>query len=142
MGRVMHFDVVVRAAYMTDPAPHVRFAVSGFAGVSIYVSDMQGAVDFYSALLGPPAYKEADEVVGWSIGDGWLSVFQSTGWDPSNVEITIRCSTTAAARDLHAAFAVAGGHIEEPEETLMFEPVLLCAATDPFGTRYLIIAAI
>ena len=129
-----------RKAYFTSPEPEQRYAFRGFGGISIYYGEYEEAVAFYTSVFGPPAYVEEEEVTGWPVGGGWLSVFNGESGTPGNVEITLWCKTREAVDEIRAAFLAAGGTAEEPEETHMYDPVYLCIAEDPFGVSFLITA--
>jgi hypothetical protein len=55
------------------------------------------------------------------------------------VEITLSMLAPQQAKKLHQAFIDAGGQGESPSDQLMYQPIRYCPATDPFGTRILII---
>lgn len=57
-----------RKKYFTEPAPSPRFRFSGLCGVALYFEDYRPAVDYYSTVLGPPAYVEGEGTRGWRIG--------------------------------------------------------------------------
>ena len=127
-----------RHAYFTDPAPAARFDLEGVFGTTLYYSDYEEAVEFYAAVLGPPAYVEGAATRGWRIGGTWLTLLAGGDGRPRNVEVPIVASTPAEAERLQAAFIDAGASGPHPQDGLMYEPVRLCPVTDPFGTELLI----
>ena len=127
-----------RNAHFVQPGPRPRYAFAGTFGVTLYFEDYDGAVEYYSAVLGPPAYVEGEGTRGWPIGTGWLTLLRGKSGNPRNVEVTLQMDTPAEAERLHGAFVAAGGQGAPPSEELMYEPVRFCAVRDPFGTDLLI----
>jgi len=127
-----------RQRFFADPAPAPRFAFHGVHGVTLYFADYDAAVAFYARVLGPPAYAEGDDTRGWPLGDSWLTLLKGGDGAPRNVEVAIVMASTAEAERLQAAFIAAGGMGATPRDALMYEPVRLCPARDPFGTDVLI----
>jgi hypothetical protein len=129
-----------RHAYFTDPAPDPRFDLEGVLGITLYFSEYGEAVEFYTTVLGPPAYVEGRGTRGWRLGGTWLTLLSGGDGAPSNVEIPIVTSTPAEAERLQKAFIDAGGTGPHPSDRLMYEPIRSCPVTDPFGTHLLIMA--
>jgi uncharacterized glyoxalase superfamily protein PhnB len=129
--------------FFVKPQPEPRFDYLGLNGVALFFEDYQAALDYYSAVLGPPAYIEGEYTHGWRLGNSWLTLFPSkSGGDPRNVELTINMPTPDEADRLQRAFIEAGGTGEPPSDQLMYEPIRYCAVTDPFGTEIIIISLI
>lgn len=129
-----------RHAYFVDPPPQPKFDVRGVLGSTLYFSDYAAAVDFYTRVLGHPAYVEGGGTRGWRLGDTWLTLLSGGEGAPRNVEVPIVTATPTEAERLQAAFIEAGGTGPHPEDHLMYEPVRICPVTDPFGTQLLIYA--
>ncbi len=129
-------------AFFTHPAPPSRFRFRRLGGVSIAVADLAAASAFYTAVLGPPGYVEAD-AHGWRIGDAWLTLLADAqaGTGRSAVGFSLALDSPGEAERLQRAFAAAGATTTAPQDTLMYEPVRLCPVIDPFGTHILLIAA-
>jgi hypothetical protein len=128
--------------YFVKPQPEPRFEYLGLNGVALFFEDYQAALDYYSAVLGPPAYVEGEFTHGWRIGNSWLTLFPSKSGNPHSVELTINMPTPEQAQRLQQAFIAAGGVGEPPSDQLMYEPIRYCAVTDPFGTEIIIISLI
>jgi len=135
----MDFDEY-RRNYFAHPAPTPPFEVAGLRGVTLYVREFERAVAFYEKVLGPAAYVEGGNTRGWRLGDGWLTLLRDRLADSRYVEVTLRTPTSAEADRLREAFMAAGGNATEPTDTIHYEPVRLSHVTDPFGTRWLIVA--
>ena len=116
------------------------FDLRGVLGATLYFSDYPAAVEFYSEVLGEPAYAEGGGTRGWRLGATWLTLLAGGEGAPRNVEVPIVTSTPAEAERLQAAFVDAGATGSHPEDQLMYEPVRVCPVTDPFGTQLLIYA--
>ena len=129
-----------RRAYYADPEPEPRFAFASTGGAVIFIEDYDGAVAFYRAVLGEPAYVEGPSTHGWRLGDSWLTVFPSGDGGPRNTEIQILMETPDEAERLQAALIAAGASGPEPTDQLMYEPIRSCPVTDPFGTDILVYA--
>ena len=127
-----------RHAYFADPEPEPRFALEGVLGATLYFSEYEAAVEFYTEVLGPPAYVEGSGTRGWRIGGTWLTLLAGGDGSPRNVEVPIVASTPAEAERIQAAFIDAGASGPHPQNGLMYEPVRLAPVTDPFGTELLI----
>lgn len=128
-----------REKFFTEPAPEPRFDYLGLYGTTLYFSDYDAAVDYYSRVLGPPAYVEGEGTRGWQLGNTWLTLLKGKRGNPLNVELNIVMPTPEGAESLQAAFIEAGGKGEPPSDQLMYEPVRSCPVVDPFGTNILII---
>lgn len=129
-----------RKAYFTDPAPEARFDFVSTGGAVLFIEDYRAALDYYTGVLGEPAYVEGPSTHGWRIGDSWLTLFPGGDGAPRNTEIGLLMDTPAEAEHLQAALIAAGGHGPDPSDQLMYEPVRSCPVTDPFGTELLIYA--
>lgn len=126
--------------YFVKPQPESRFDFLGLNGIALFFEDYQAALDYYTAVLGPPAYVEGPYTRGWRLGNSWLTLFPSKGGNPRNVELTINMPTPEDAECLQRAFIEAGGTGQPPSDQLMYEPVRYCAVVDPFGTEIIIIS--
>lgn len=127
-----------RRAYFTDPPPESRYGLRGILGVTLYFSDYSAAVDFYTTVLGEPAYVEGAGTRGWRLGETWLTLLAGGDGAPSNVEIPIVAASPAEAERMQTAFIAAGATGSHPSDQLMYRPVRVCPVTDPFGTELLI----
>ena len=128
-----------RRAFIPDPQPEPRFAfAAGAMAMALYYEDLAAAVDYFSAVLGPPNYKEEMRAISWFVGSGGLTLLPGKNGNPTNVELGFVTKTVAEAERLHRAFIDAGGKGEDPIDTLMFVPVRFCAVTDPFGVQIII----
>jgi hypothetical protein len=127
-----------RDNYFVDPAPPPRFAYAGIHGATLYFGDYEAAVEYYTRVLGAPAYVEGAGTRGWRIGNTWLTLLKGENGNPQNVEVMIATQTPDEVDRLHAAFIEAGGKGEAPSDQLMYEPVRYCLAQDPFGASILI----
>ncbi len=131
-----------RQKFFTDPAPEALFEFRGLHGTTLYFADYEEAVDFYTRVLGPPAYVEGQGTRGWRLGNTWLTLLQGKSGNPKNLELNIIMQTPQEADRLQAAFIEAGGVGEPPTDQLMYEPVRFCPVVDPFGTNILIISSL
>lgn len=131
-----------RHAYFSDPPPEPRFDLRGVLGITLYFSDFAAALDFYTSVLGEPAYVEGAGTRGWQLGDTWLTLLAGGDGAPRNVEVPIVASSPAEAERLQAAFIGAGATGPHPSDQLMYVPVRVCPVTDPFGTELLIFATL
>jgi len=131
-----------RRKYYSDPQPEPRFAFSGLQGLVLYYQDYPQALAFLEQVFGPPNYVEGEDTHGWRIGPGWLTVFPSSGGNPQNIEVPIYLQSSAEVDRLHAALLEAGATGEPPEDTLMYEPVHMAFATDPFGVVWMLVHAL
>ena len=129
-----------RKAYFTDPTPEPRFQFERTFGISLYFEDFDAAVQYYSQVLGPPAYVEGKGARDWQIGGGWLTLLKGLAGNPQNVELTFRVATPGEAEQLQQAFITAGGEGPAPSDELMYEPLRFCPVRDPFGTELLIVS--
>jgi hypothetical protein len=128
-----------REKYFTSPPPKPLFDFLGLYGMTLYFSDFEAAVDFYTLVLGSPAYVEGEGTRGWRLGNTWLTLLKGKMGNPQNVELNIIMQSVQEADRLQAAFIEAGGKGEPPSDQLMYEPVRFCPVRDPFGTNILII---
>lgn len=131
-----------RSAFFVDPAPEPRFDLVGAFGATLYLQSYARAVAFYQSVLGPASYVEGEDTRGWPIGTGWLTLLRGSNGDPRNVELTVELGTVAEAERLQAAFVDAGGRGGPPADRLMYRPVRTCPVADPFGTEWMIVAAL
>lgn len=127
-----------RQAYFVEPTPMARFDYVGIQGVTLFFTEYERAVEFYTAVLGPPAYVEGDDTRGWQLGSSWLTLLRGGDGAAKNVEVPIIMATPAEAERLHAAFLAAGATGETPTDQLMYAPIRYCPLADPFGTAILI----
>lgn len=128
-----------REKFFINPAPGSRFEFRGLYGTTLYFGDYEATVDYYTRVLGPPAYEEGQGTRGWRLGNTWLTLLKGESGNPKNIELNIVMQTAQEADRLHAAFIEAGGVGEPPSDKLMYEPVRFCPLQDPFGTNILII---
>lgn len=129
-----------RKAYFTDPPPEPRYDYRGVRGATLFFADYDGAVAFYSAVLGPPGYVEGTGTRSWILGDTWLTLLRGGTGAPANTEVPIVMESPGEAERLHAAFLAAGASGADPSDQLMGEPIRYCPVTDPFGTDILVYA--
>jgi hypothetical protein len=127
-----------REKFFTVPAPEQRFKFRGLHGATLYFSDYEAAVSYYTRVLGEPAYVEGTGTRGWQLGNTWLTLLKGETGNPQNMELNIIMQTPDEADRLQAAFIQAGGTGEPPSDQLMYQPVRYCAVDDPFGTHILI----
>lgn len=127
-----------RQKYFTKPTPDPRFRYVGLHGITLYFGDYEAALDYYTQVLGPPAYVEGKHTRGWQIGNTWLTLLRGKTGNPQNVEVSIIMESPQEAERLQAAFIEAGGHGKTPSDQLMYQPIRYCPVTDPFGTNILI----
>jgi uncharacterized glyoxalase superfamily protein PhnB len=131
-----------RKAYLADPLPVERFR-AGFKGAVLYFRDYSRAVDYYTAVFGPPAYTEGEGTRGWFLGGTTLTLLaggRGSSGGPENTELVIEADRPEEVDRIQAAFIAAGGHGQQSEDTLMYWPVRYASVTDPFGTTITITA--
>jgi len=126
--------------YFVKPQPEPRFDFVGLNGIALYFEDYEKALNYYTAILGPPNYIEGKFTHGWGLGNSWLTIFPSKEGDPKNVELTINMPSPEEAERLHQAFIDSGGAGDPPSNQLMYEPIRYCAVKDPFGTEIIVIS--
>ncbi len=131
-----------RKAYFTAPPPPPRFDFTGPFGITLYYADFAEAVNFYTQVLGPPAYIEGTGTRGWPLGTGWLTLLRGKSGNPTNMEVTVKMATPAEAERLHRAFITAGGTGEEPSDQLIYVPLRACTVRDPFGVEWFIVGVL
>lgn len=129
-----------RRAYYTEPAPQSRFRFSGLGGISLYIEQYEAAVAFYTAVLGPAAYREGEDTHGWRIGPDWVTLFPAEADGPANMDVTVRVETPADVTALREAFVAAGATGEPPSDQLMYEAVRYARVVDPFGTIWILVS--
>jgi len=83
-----------RSNYFVDPQPEPRFEYLGLYGVTLFFSDYEAAVDYYTRVLGPPAYVEGAGTRGWRLGNTWLTLLEWEKGSPRNVEFNIVMKTS------------------------------------------------
>ncbi len=127
-----------RRNYFVDPQPEPHFEYLGLHGITLFFSDFEAALEYYTGVLGSPAYLEGAGTRGWRLGNAWLTLIKWERGSPRNVEINFVMKTSQDAERLQAAFIEAGGSGEPPSDQLMYEPVRFCPVVDPFGTNILI----
>lgn len=131
-----------RRRYFADPPPPERFEAQGILGATLYYQDYQGALAFLRQVFGDPVYVEGENTHGWRIGRSWLSVFPAKEGAPINIEIPLYLQRAADVDQLYAAFIEAGASGDEPQNTLIYEPVRMAIVTDPFGATWDLVARI
>ena len=131
-----------RRDYFVEPEPPAKYGYGEPFGFALFFEAYEKAVAFYGAVFGPPAYVEGEFTRGWRLGGTWLTLLKSAKGDPSNAEIELTMTSEEDAARLQQAFFEAGGSIEEPAEVLMYEPVKIFPASDPFGTDYLFVVRV
>lgn len=129
-----------RAANFVEPPPEPRFAFRSTAGATLYFADYDRGVDYYTKVLGDPAYVEGAGTRSWQIGDTWLTLLAGGDGHPRNVEIGFVMDSPGEAERLQRAFIEAGGTGADPSDEFMHLPVRFCPVTDPFGTELLVLA--
>ena len=129
-----------REKFFANPSPEPRFEYLGLHGTTLFFSDYEAAVDYYTQVLGEPAYVEGTGTRGWRMGNTWLTLLKGKTGNPQNMELNIVMQTPTEADRLQAAFIEAGGVGEAPSDELMYEPVRFCSVQDPYGTNILIIS--
>lgn len=128
--------------YYRRPLPKQRFRFVGLHGVTLFFEAYEAAVEFYTAVFGPPAYAEGEFTKGWQIGNTWLTLLKGNSGAPRNVEVAIVVQSPIEAERLQKAFVDAGGSAVAPSDQLMYVPIRSCPVTDPFGTSLMIYAAL
>ena len=128
-----------RTAYFVDPPPDPRFDFTAPFGLTLFYQNFEAAVDFYTHVLGPPAYAEGKSTRGWPLGSGWLTLLRGASGAAQNVEVTVQMGSSEEVERLQRAFIAAGGAGVEPSDQLMYVPVRACAVRDPFGVEWLIV---
>lgn len=129
-----------RRQFFASPAPEPRFSIRGIGGASICVADFEGALSYYTRVLGPPEYVEGDDTRGWRLGKAWLTLFPAQTGGPQNADIQLELTTPEEAERLHGALIEAGGAGPAPSDELMYIPMRFCSVTDPFGTQWVVYA--
>jgi hypothetical protein len=129
-----------RRQYFQDPPPRERFETQGLIGANLYYEDYTAALDFITQIFGEPVYQEDADTRGWRLGRSWLTLFPSQGGNPSNVEVPIYLQSAGELDRLYTAFIAAGATGDEPQNTLMYEPVRMAILTDPFGVAWDLVA--
>ena len=136
----MDFDEYQREFFIR-PTPIPRFPFTRIGGVTITVERFEEACAFYRAVLGPPAFVEGAEAVGWPLADAWLTLLPGRGGSSAaTVSMTLEVATAAEADRLQQTFVHAGATASPARNTFMYEQVRFCPVTDPFGTEIIIVA--
>lgn len=116
------------------------FRVVDLNYVSLYLEDLDGGVEFYGELFGPPVYEEG-KLRGWRMGATWLTLFPSdagscAGENPRNTEYAIQVERPGQVDVLYRRLLDLGSVVcREPEDTWMYEPMRFACVDDPFGVR-------
>lgn len=120
---------------MTKP----NYNIATLNYVSLYYHDHKEAVAFYTAVFGEPDSVHEEVIIGWKLGDTWLTLFPDTesshpGSNPRNTEFAIQVASPEDVDRLHAAFVAAGAAVvHTPEHTKMYEQMRFSVIKDPFG---------
>lgn len=116
--------------------------IVGLNYVSFYFEDLDGAVAFYTEVLGEPDEVVEEPVIfGWKMGSTWLTFFPSRigthdGSNPRNGEFAIQVDTSDQVDALYQRFLDAGAtECSAPEDTEMYDPMRFSCVDDPFGVR-------
>jgi catechol 2,3-dioxygenase-like lactoylglutathione lyase family enzyme len=121
--------------------PAANYNITTLNYVTLYFHDFDAAVAFYTAVFGPPDSIHEETIIGWRLGDTWLTFFPAKegthpGSNPRNTEFAIQVATPEEVDRLHAALMTAGAKdIRTPEYTRMYVPMRFCCVEDPFGVR-------
>ena len=126
--------------FFVNPQPEPKFDFSGILGTALYYQEYQAALDFYTDVLGPPAYIEGEFTHSWILGETWLTLFPSKDGNPRNIEVPFWVGTPEEVDRLYKAFIAAGAKGDPPIDTLMGEPVRMCVLKDPFGVNLSVVA--
>ncbi|MEE8121130.1 MAG: VOC family protein [Anaerolineales bacterium] len=125
---------------MGDSGEAGGFRVVDLNYVSLYLEDLDGGVEFYGELFGPPVYEEG-RLRGWRMGATWLTLFPSdagtcAGENPRNTEYAIQVERPGQVDVLYRRLLDLGSVVcREPEDTWMYEPMRFACVDDPFGVR-------
>ncbi len=110
--------------------------------VSLYFSNLNEAVAFYTKILGPPDEEhEEDPHYGWELGATWLTLFESKagtvkGSNPRNAEFAIQLAEPGEVDRMYEAFLQAGAReCMKPRDTEMYVPMRFGCVDDPFDVR-------
>ncbi len=119
-----------------------RSSIVGLQYVSLYFQDLRKAIEFYSAVLGPPdEVMEEKTIWGWRMGSTWLTLFDAKigttpGRNPGNTEFAIQVASQEQVDEWVARFVQHGAQVcMAPEDTWMYETMRFAAIDDPFGVR-------
>lgn len=125
---------------MDNPKYNFQSDIVSLNYVSIYIKDLQPAIDFYSQFFGPPLNDEA-EIYSWQMGSTWLTLFPSkhgtrVDSNPCNTEFAIQVKSPDVVDRLYEALIQAGAKkCHAPEDTTMYESMRFACIDDPFGMR-------
>ena len=126
--------------FLRDPQSEPLYGFESMNAVTLFFEDFFPAINYYTAVLGEPHYKEGEYTYGWRISSAWLTILKGSAGNPRNVEIAFMMQNAAEADRLQQAFIAAGGVGQPPQDTLMYDPVHLCPVTDPFGVEIMVFA--
>ena len=126
--------------YFIYPQPTQKFNFAGILGTALFYQDYQAALEFYTKVLGPPAYIEGKNTHSWILGETWLTLFPSKEGNPTNIEVPFWVKNGEEVDILYQAFISAGAVGDPPINTLMGEPVRMCVLTDPFGVSISVVS--
>lgn len=121
--------------------PQPKYNIITLNYVSLYYKHFEEAVAFYTAVFGEPDSVHEEIIIGWRLGDTWLTLFHDNegthpGSNPRNAEFAIQVATPQEVDRLYAAFITAGAKdIHTPEDTEMYVPMRFSCVDDPFGVR-------
>ena len=111
---------------------------------SFYVADLAAAEAFYARVLGPTEFREGDNLVGFPLGDTWLTLFRTADGPhphvpgPRNAEFAIQVKTPEDVDRLYGRLVDAGAKPLpgfEPKDTWMYRRMRFSCVDDPFGIR-------
>jgi catechol 2,3-dioxygenase-like lactoylglutathione lyase family enzyme len=109
--------------------------------VSLYVEEFEKAVAFWTALFGPPEFKEQETTLGWKMGATYLTLFPAAhgtvpGSNPRNAEFAIRVEAPGQVDALLEAMVEQGAKVVMgAQDTWMYEKMRYGCVDDPFGVR-------
>ena len=118
-----------------------RYNIVTLNYITLYFHDLEAAVAFYTAVFGEPDSVHEEVIIGWRMGNTWLTLFPDKegtqpGSNPRNTEFAIQVANPEEVDRLHAAFIAAGAKdIHSPEDTEMYDPMRFSCVDDPFGVR-------
>ena len=118
-----------------------KVTIVGLRYVSLYFLRYDEAITIYTNVFGEPNYFEEPGIVGYKMGDTWLTIFPahsgtSKESDPRNTEFAIQVSTPEEVDTLYMSLIIAGAvECMAPSDTKMYEPMRFDCVDDPFGVR-------
>ena len=125
---------------MDEAERTLSFRVVDLNYVSLYMEDLDGGVEFFNKLFGPPVYGEG-RVYGWRMGATWLTLFSSdagncAGSNPRNAEYGFQVERPGEVDVLYRRLLDLGSVVcRVPEDAWMYEPMRFACVDDPFGVR-------